>query len=84
LPCVADEIGKRHRAKLAGVGAQVAIIAEQEYLAGWDGQIEVVARAGLLPLHTPTVLSRLFGDHEIVAFGGFGTRKATVVDNDIM
>src|SRR3954454_15023167 len=84
LACVADEVGKRHGAELAGVGAQVAIITEQEYLARWDCDVEVAARAGLLPLHTPTMLSRLLGDHGIVAFDGFGTRKTAAVDNDVM
>ena len=84
LPCAAHEIGKRHCAELARVSAQVAIIAEQEYLAGWDFEIEVAARISVLPLHTPTMLSRLLGDHEKVAFDGFGARKTTAVDNDVM
>src|SRR5882757_10542576 len=66
LTCIADEIGKRHGAELAGVSAQVSIIAEQEYLARRDCQIEVVAHAGLLPLHPPAMLSRLLGDDAIV------------------
>ena len=56
---IADQVGKRHGAELAGVGAQVAIVTEQEYLAGWDDKIEVGARTRRLPLHTPAMLSRL-------------------------
>ena len=84
MACIADEIGKRHCAELARVSAQVAIIAEQEYLTGWDCKIEVVASAGFLPLHTPTVRSRLLSDHEMVAFDDFGTRQTTAVDDDVM
>ena len=84
LTCIADQIGKRHCSELAGVGGQVAIIAEQEYLARRDCKIEVVARACLLPLHTPTMLSRLLSNHEKVAFDDFGTGKTTAVDDDIM
>ena len=84
MACIGDEIGQRHRTELTGVRAQVAIIAEQEYLTGWDCKIEVVARAGRLPLHTPTMLLRLLGDHDKVTFDGFGTRETLPVDNDVM
>src|SRR5882757_8378567 len=84
LPCVADKIGERHGAELARVSAQVAIIAEQEYLAGRDGKIEVAVRAARLPLHPPTMLSGLLGNHEIAVFDDFRARKTAAVDNDVM
>src|SRR3954462_6772897 len=69
LARIADEIGQRHGAELARVGAEVPVIAEQKNLAGRNGDVEVAAPAGLLPLHPPDMRSRLLGGHDKIALG---------------